>query len=217
MNDEEIIKKFAESVIAGEKESSIRIAEEIVSTGVDPLKAIKEGLLGGLQDVGGRWVTGEVFLPEMMESVTAMKAGIDILKANLSGTALAELKLGTVVLGTVQGDIHDIGKNIVGTMLELAGFEIKDIGVDVPAMQFVDKAQEEKADIIGISALMVTSMPFFEDIISILKDMGIREKYKVMIGGGPVTQEYADEIGADGYGRDAEEAVRIAKKLLEVS
>jgi corrinoid protein of di/trimethylamine methyltransferase len=216
MSNGGIIKKLCETVIAGDQESSKKIAQEILSSGVDPLQAIREGLLEGLRIMGGKWVDGEIYLPEMMDSVSAMKGAMNILKSKVAAKGLAELKLGTVVLGTVQGDIHDIGKNIVGTMLEVSGFEVHDLGVDVRSMKFVEKAQEVGADIIGMSALMATSMPFFEDVIGIMKDTGVREKYKVLVGGGPVTQLTADEMGADGYGKDAEEAVRVAKKLLGV-
>ena len=185
MSDAEIIKKLSESVIEGEKESSIKIAEEVLSSGIDPVKAIKEGLLEGLKYVGDKWVCGDLVLPELMESIEAMRAAMDVLKSKMAEEDKDALKVGTIVLGTVLGDIHDIGK-----------------------------AQEVNADIIGMSARMVTSMPFFDDVIDILKEFGIRNKYKVLIGGGPVTQEHAEEIGADGYGKDAEEAVRVANKLL---
>lgn len=210
------IQRLSEAVIQGDREKSKKVAEEIVAAGMDPFKAIKEGLLEGLQTVGDQWLAGDIFLPEMMDSAAAMKTAMGILKSKVTAKGLAELKLGTIVLGTVQGDIHDIGKNIVGTMLEVSGFEVYDIGVDARAMKFVEKAEEVKADIIGMSALMATSMPFFEDVISILKDTGVRERYKILIGGGPVTPGIANEMGADGYGRDAEEAVRVAKKLMGV-
>lgn len=171
-------------------------------------------MLEGLQVIGDRWLAMEVFLPEMMQSVQAMKAALEILRPKIAAARQAELKLGTVVIGTVQGDIHDLGKNMVATMLEVSGFEVHDISVDVPPMAFVDKAGQVGADIIAMSALMATSMPAFGDVINLLKDMGLRDRYKVMIGGGPVTQLYADEIGADGYGKDVEEAVRVARKLV---
>jgi corrinoid protein of di/trimethylamine methyltransferase len=216
MKDAEVLKKLRDTVIEGNNELTKKAAEEIISAGADPLRAIKEGLLDGLKTVGEKWVCGEIYLPEMMDSVAAMKTAMSILKPKVAAKGLADLKMGTVVLGTVQGDIHDIGKNIVGTMLEVSGFEIHDLGVDVRAMKFVEKAEEVGANIIGMSALMATSLPFFGDVINILKDMGIRNKYKILIGGGPVTPQHATEFGADGYGKDAEEAVRAAKKILGV-
>ncbi|MEM2897265.1 MAG: corrinoid protein [Candidatus Bathyarchaeia archaeon] len=181
--------------------------------GIDPLKAIRQGLMEGMRVVGEKMARSEVFIIEVMISAEAMKAAIEILKPQLSEKRISELNIGKVVLGTVNGDIHDIGKNIVATMLEATGFGVFDIGCDIPTQKFIEKAEEVKADIIGASALLTVTKLEQEKIIKLLKELGLREKYKVIVGGAIVTQEWAEEIGADGYGKDAEEAVRVAKAL----
>jgi dimethylamine corrinoid protein len=155
----------------------------------------------------------EYFLPHLVLCGDAAKAVVDVLKAHAPGV---KTTTATIVIGTVQGDIHDIGKNLVSSFLSSSGFEVYDLGIDVPPLTFIEKAQEVKADIIGISALMNQSMPVQEEIITLLKDMGLREKFKVMIGGSPTTVEYAEMIGADAWGNDPSEAVEQAKRLVAV-
>jgi len=214
MNKEETLRKLRDLIIEGDAEGAKNISKQALNMGIDPVEAIKEGLVKALDVVGEKWRKLEIFLPHVMLAVDAMKAAMEILKPKIVAEKMDEMRTGTVVIGTVQGDIHDIGKTLVATMLEVSGFEVHDLGIDVPPMDFVDRANVVKADIIAMSALMATSMPYFEDVIGILKHTGVREKYKVMVGGGPVTREYANEIGADAYGKDAEEASRIALKLM---
>ncbi|MDK2464459.1 MAG: corrinoid protein [Candidatus Korarchaeota archaeon] len=211
---EAILRGLAESVIDGDEDRAREFAKKAVDAGIDPLTAIKGGLMNGMKVVGDRFARLEIFLPEVLLAADAMKAALEILEPLIVKEEREKLTLGKVVIGTVQGDIHDIGKNIVAMLLKANGFEVYDLGRDVPIDEFINKAEEVGADIIAISTLLSTSMPYMEDVIRLLKDRGLREKYKVMVGGGPVTREFAEEIGADGYGDNAEEAVEVAKKLL---
>ncbi len=211
---EAILRGLAESVIDGDEDRAREFAKKAVDAGIDPLTAIKEGLMNGMKVVGDRFARLEIFLPEVLLAADAMKAALEILEPLIVKEEREKLTLGKVVIGTVQGDIHDIGKNIVAMLLKANGFEVYDLGRDVPIDEFINKAEEVGADIIAISTLLSTSMPYMEDVIRLLKDRGLREKYKVMVGGGPVTREFAEEIGADGYGDNAEEAVEVAKRLL---
>jgi 5-methyltetrahydrofolate--homocysteine methyltransferase len=163
--------------------------------------------------VGEKYKKGEFYVPEMLIAARAMKSGMEVLRPILTKKDVKGL--GTVVIGTAKGDLHDIGKNLVGMMMEGAGFEIVNLGTDVPAERFVETAREKGANIIGVSALLTTTMPGMKDVVQALKKSGLREKVKVMIGGAPVTQGYADEIGADGYAPDAASAVDKAKSLLQ--
>jgi corrinoid protein of di/trimethylamine methyltransferase len=211
----EILEKLANAVITGDVDEARKVAEEALKANVDPLEAIKNGLAKGMDVIGKKFHNFEVFLPEVMLAADAMKAGIEILRPYLSAESAAKMSKGKVVIGTVFGDIHDIGKNLVAAMLEAAGFEVYDLGTDCPSTKFVEKAEEVKADIIAMSSLMVTSMFYQKEVVDFLKDAGEREKYWVMVGGGPVTPEWAKEIGADGYGRFADDAVEVAKTLIE--
>ncbi|KUO42453.1 MAG: hypothetical protein APU95_00710 [Hadesarchaea archaeon YNP_N21] len=211
----EILEKLANAVITGDVDEARKVAEEALKANVDPLEAIKNGLAKGMDVIGKKFHNFEVFLPEVMLAADAMKAGIEILRPYLSAESAAKMSKGKVVIGTVFGDIHDIGKNLVAAMLEAAGFEVYDLGTDCPSTKFVEKAEEVKADIIAMSSLMVTSMFYQKEVVDFLKDAGEREKYWVMVGGGPVTPEWAKEIGAEGYGRFADDAVEVAKTLIE--
>ncbi len=211
---EAILRGLAESVIEGDEDRAREFAKKAVDAGIPPLTAIKEGLMRGMKVVGDRFARLEIFLPEVLLAADAMKAALDILEPLIVKEEREKLTLGKVVIGTVQGDIHDIGKNIVAMLMKANGFEVYDLGRDVPIDEFINKAEEVGADIIAISTLLSTSMPYMEDVIRLLKDRGLREKYKVMVGGGPVTREFAEEIGADGYGDNAEEAVEVAKRLI---
>ena len=208
-----MIKELKQSVINGDKEAAIRAAERCLSLGLNPLDALNEGLMKGVMEMGDRYGRQEAFLTDLILSGEAMQAAIAVLKPSMKLDEVSKYKLGKVVLGTVQGDIHDIGKNIVGTLLEASGFEVSDLGIDVPTIRFVEKAQELHAHVIAASALLSTTRPFQRDIVILLRDMKLREKYKVMVGGAGVTPEWAKEIGADGYGRDGPEAVQIAKRI----
>ena len=203
--------KIKESVIAGEVDEVKELVQKAVDEGQDIKKIMDEGLIAGIHIVGEKYDSGEFFLPEMVIAATAMKEGLKILNPLLKQGDIESA--GTVVLGTAQGDIHDIGKSIVGTMLEGAGFMVTDIGVDVGPEKFVEAAKEKGADIIGVSALLTTTMVKMEDVIKAVKGAGL--KAKVMVGGASVTQEFADKIGADGYAPDAPSAVGKARELVK--
>ncbi len=179
---------------------------------VGPETIINEGLIAGMNVVGEKFKNNEFYVPEVLIAARAMHAGMDLVKPLLTETGVEPI--GRVALGTVKGDLHDIGKNLVQMMLEGAGFDIYDLGVDVPAEKFVETAQSENCSIIAMSALLTTTMPAMADTIKALEEAGLRDKIKVMIGGAPVTQNYADEIGADGYAPDAASAVDKAKELV---
>jgi 5-methyltetrahydrofolate--homocysteine methyltransferase len=203
--------KIKDSVIAGEVDEVKDLVKKAVDEGQEVKKILSEGLIAGINIVGNKYESGEFFLPEMVIAATAMKEGLNVLSPLLKEGDVESA--GTVVLGTAQGDIHDIGKSIVGTMLEGAGFMVTDVGVDVGPEKFVAVAKEKSADIIGISALLTTTMVKMEDVIKAAKGAGV--KAKVMIGGASVTQEFADKIGADGYAPDAPSAVGKARELVK--
>ena len=203
--------KIKESVIAGEVDEVKELVQKAVDEGQEVKKILSEGLIAGINIVGEKYESGEFFLPEMVIAATAMKEGLKVLSPLLKQGDVESA--GTVVLGTAQGDIHDIGKSIVGTMLEGAGFMVTDIGVDVGPEKFVEAAKEKGADIIGVSALLTTTMVKMEDVIKAVKEAGL--KAKVMVGGASVTQEFADKIGADGYAPDAPSAVGKARELVK--
>jgi len=203
--------KIKDSVIAGEVDEVRDLVQKAVDEGQRVKKIMDEGLIAGIHIVGEKYDSGEFFLPEMVIAASAMKEGLKVLNPLLKQGDVESA--GTVVLGTAQGDIHDIGKSIVGTMLEGAGFMVTNIGVDVGAEKFVEAAKEENADIIGVSALLTTTMVKMEDVIKAVKGAGL--KAKVMIGGASVTQEFADKIGADGYAPDAPSAVGKARELVK--
>ncbi|KKH26279.1 dimethylamine corrinoid protein 3 [Methanosarcina mazei] len=180
---------------------------------MEPAEIIENGLAAGMNQVGVLFERGKLFLPHVMMAADAMTAGVKVLEADMpAGTETK--KLGVIVNGTVEGDVHDIGKSIVSTMLQSAGFEVHDIGRDVPIKNFVEKAKEVNANMIGISALMTTTLQGQREVIELLKEEGMREKVKVMVGGAPATQAWADKIGADCYAENASEAVAKAKELL---
>ena len=213
MNDQ-IYSAMAQSIIDGESEQAEKLARQAIELGIDPLDAINQGFVVGVDHVGSLFSSGEAFLPELVMAGEAMKAAVDILEPEISKQGKERKILGTIVLGTVEGDIHDIGKTLVGTMLSVAGFKVFDLGVDVPIMTLIEKARTENADILGVSALLTTTMVKQRDVVEALDDIGLRSVIKVMVGGAPVTREWAEEIGADGYSEDAVGAVMVAKELL---
>ena len=210
-----ILDKLAKVVIDGDEEGAKRAAQEVIDAKMNPVDAIKLGLAKGMAAVGKKFHDFEVFLPEVILAADAMKAGINVLRPHMSAESLAQSSKGKVVIATVFGDIHDIGKNLVGVMLEAAGYEVHDLGCDVAPTKFVDKAKEVSANIIAMSSLMVTSMYYQKDVLDYLKDAGTRGKYFIMVGGGPVTPEWTKDIGADGYGKFADDAVTVANILME--
>ena len=206
------LKEIAENLIQGKAPQVKELVQKAVDEGQDVQKVLNEGLLAGMSVVGEKFKKNEFYVPEVLIAARAMKAGMEILRPIL---AEKDIKgAGTVVLGTVRGDLHDIGKNLVGMMLEGAGFEVVDLGVDVPAEKFIQTAKEKNVNIIGLSALLTTTMPAMKEVIDVLNKSELKGKVKVIIGGAPVTQSYADEIGADGYAPDAASAVDKVKELL---
>jgi corrinoid protein of di/trimethylamine methyltransferase len=212
-----IIEAMAQSIIDGEVEDAARLAQEAVASGMDPLEAINKGFVKGLDHVGEEFGRGHMFLPDLVLAAESMKAAVAVLEPELERQGGERQVLGKVVIGTVAGDIHDIGKTLVATMLSASGFKVYDLGVDVAVSYFAEKAREVGADLVGVSSLLTTTMLKQRDVIEALDDMGLRPVLKVMVGGAPVTQSWADEIGADGYSEDAIGAVILAKKLLGVS
>ena len=211
---EELFNKLKQAVIDGEPEDAEMLAKQALKEKVDPLKCINMGLMPGIQEVGELFSKGDYFLPELIIGADAMKAALDILEPALVGGQEREV-VGRVVLGTVAGDLHEIGKTLVGTMLIANGFQVTDIGVDQPPEAFVKAIEENRADIVGASALLTTTMLQQKKLIEALENAGMRDKVKVMIGGAPVTDRYAKEIGADGYAEDAISAVDIAYRLMD--
>lgn len=211
---EEMYKKLAQAVIDGESEEIEALAKQALEQGLDPLACITQGLTVGIQKVGELFATGEYFLPELIIGADAMKSALEILEPELVGDQQREV-VGTVVLGTVEGDLHEIGKTLVGTMLIANGFRVKDIGVDKSAEEFITAINEVGATIVGASALLTTTMLQQEKLIEALKEAGLRDQVKVMVGGAPVTESYAKQIGADGYAEDAISAVDLAMRLAD--
>ncbi len=203
---------LADSIIAGDNVKSKEITQKLVDSGVSSSDILNEGLVPGMEVVGRKFKANEMYIPEVLIAARAMHAAMDIIKPMLSASG-AKMK-GTVIIGTVQGDLHDIGKNLVGMMLEGGGFSVIDVGVDIPAEKFVEEAKKSNAKLIGLSALLTTTMPVMKDVIAALKADGATADVKVMVGGAPLTQEYADSIGAKGYAPDASSAVDLASKLL---
>lgn len=213
INKEELYKKLADTVINMEEEETVKICEQVISENLDAYEAIVNGLSAGMDQAGKLFDEEEYFVPELLLCSDAMYAGLDVLKPHLKAKDNKDKQ--KVIIGVVEGDTHDIGKNLVKIMLETAGFDIVDLGRDVPPSIFVEKAKEEKAKIIVISTLMTTTMEGMSEVIEILNKENIRENFKVMIGGGPISQVYADKIGADGYSVNAAEAVKLAKRLVQ--
>ena len=211
---EEMYAKLAQAVIEGEPEDAEQLAKEALEQGLDPLSCINEGLTKGIQKVGELFASGEYFLPELIIGAEAMKQALAVLEPAMAGDQSREV-VGRVVIGTVEGDMHEIGKTLVGTMLIANGFQVIDIGVDKNAAEFIKAVQENEADIVGASALLTTTMLQQKKLIESLQEADLRDKVKVMVGGAPVTQSFAAEIGADGYAEDAISAVDLAFRLVD--
>ena len=207
-----ILEEITNSVIEGDKEAVTAAVNRALAEKLDPMDIIEKGLTQGINIVGDRFEKMEMYLPEMLFAAEAMKTGIELVKPHIAGGSIK--KEGVVVIGTVYGDVHDIGKNIVAFYLDVSGFTVYDLGSEVSIQTFVEKAEEKQADIIGISALLSSTMTYMPDVIEELKIRGIRDKYIVMLGGGAVTPEWAAKIGADGIGVDFAEAARVAKELM---
>jgi len=211
--DQVLLDQVKTLIIQGQGET----AKQLVSTHldeIDPIEVIELAMTPGMETIGEKFGTGEIFLPEMIMAANAFEDVMSILKPRILESGRTVKKIGKIVIGSVQTDIHEIGKNIVANMLSTGGFEVYDLGANVSPLTFIDKAEEVKADIIAASAIMTTTMPYQKDIIDVLQSMGLRNKFKVIVGGGPVTVEWAKKIGADGYAETAPEAVELAKELL---
>ncbi|MEM4724352.1 MAG: corrinoid protein [Candidatus Hadarchaeum sp.] len=215
MLKEEILKELREGVLNYDEERVKRAAKKALDNGIDPYVAITEGLTPAIREIGEKFERMEIFLPQLTIAAKAMEAGVAVLEPSLDKAQGQKVKQGKVVIGTVQGDIHSIGKNIVATMLKAAGFEVIDLGVDVAVDKFIEAAERANADIIAASALMSFTKVMQRDLVEYMKSVGARGKYKLMVGGGPVNEEWAREIGADGYAEDAIKAVKVAKELVE--
>lgn len=212
---EEWFSKLADAVVEMQEEEVVKIAREVVEQQIDAYEAIEQGLARGMERAGKLFEDEEYFIPELLLCSDAMYAGLDVLKLHLKADEQGEKK--KIIIGVVEGDTHDIGKNLVKIMLETSGFEVFDLGRDVPPQLFVDKAKEVNADIIAMGTLMTTTMDVMGRVVDILKAESIRERYKVMVGGAPISQSFADRIGADGYAANAGAAVKLARRLLDIA
>ena len=197
---------------SGDREKSVQLTTEAISAGTNPKDIIANGLQAGMGAVGEKFSSGEYFLPDMLMAARAMKAALEVLAPLLEETGIPTI--GKVVVGTVEGDMHDIGKNVVATFLKGSGFEVFDLGNNVPDQKFIDEVRDKKPDILGLSALLTTTMPFMSRIIKALEADGLRSGVKVIVGGAPVTQDYANYIGADAYSHDGGKAAKVCKQLL---
>lgn len=211
----EDLKKLYDAIVDGDAKTSKALAIQAMEAGLDPKMLLDEYMIPAMNEVGRRFETNEYFVPELLIAARAMKQALEVIKPALVATGAEPV--GKVAIGTVRGDLHDIGKNLVAAMLEGGGFEIIDLGVDVSPEKFVSAVKEKGANIVALSALLTTTMPSMKTTIEQLQEAGVRDQVKVMIGGAPVTQKYADEIGADGYSDNASGAVTLARKLVGVA
>ena len=205
---------ISEALKAGRAPIVKKLVEEALAEGIEPEEIVNKALIVGMGEVGGLFKNNEIYVPEVLIAARAMNAGLSILKPLLAAKDFKPV--GTVAIGTIKGDLHDIGKNLVAMMLEGAGFSILDLGIDVSPEQFMEAVRDKGADIIAMSALLTTTMPGMKDTVEAVKAAGLRDKVKIMVGGAPVTQNFADEIGADGYAPDAASAADLAKAFLNV-
>jgi corrinoid protein of di/trimethylamine methyltransferase len=212
--NEELFEKMAQSIIDGDSDVSAELAQQAIAAGVDPLDAINKGFVVGVNTVGEAFAEGNAYLPELVMAGEAMKTAVAVLEPEMKRLGSQRKMFGKVVLATVQGDIHEIGKSLVGTILAASGFEVFDLGVDVPTSRIIEKAKEVDADIVGLSALLTTTMVKQKEVIDELDKLGMRSKIKVMVGGAPVTRDWVQRIEADGYSEDAIGAVAVAKQLV---
>ncbi len=214
MEKDKLLEEMRTAVIEGEIEEGEALARRALETGLDPLECIENGFVAGINKVGALYEEGDMFLPELVAAGEVMKEALAILEPELLKNKQARTILGKVIIGSVAHDIHDIGKDIVASMLAASGFEVHNLGIDVPGDTFVARVRELKPDILGMSALLTTTMPEQKNVIEILEEEGLRKGVKVMVGGAPVNKEWAEAIGADGFAEDAVEAVKVAKTLV---
>jgi corrinoid protein of di/trimethylamine methyltransferase len=211
---DEILIQLMNSVIEGDPEATMQLTQQALSKGIEPMTIINGGLMLGMNVVGDKFASGEYYLPDLIIAADGMQKAMEFLEPELRARQQTVEVAGIVLLGTVKGDIHEIGKSLVGTMLAANGFKVHDLGVDVPTDTFIVKAKEIKPNIIGLSALLTTTMTVQKEIVDALTEAGIRSQLKVMVGGAPVTRSWSEDIGADGYAEDAMGAVMVAKKLM---
>jgi corrinoid protein of di/trimethylamine methyltransferase len=214
---EELFKKMSQSILDGDSDAAIDLAKQAIEAGIDPLDAITKGFVIGVNQVGESFSCGQAFLPELVMAGEAMKAAVATLEPEMQKRGTVRQVLGKVVLATVEGDIHEIGKTLVGTMLSASGFQVYDLGVDVPSARIIERVKEVDADLVGLSALLTTTMVKQREVIEELDKLGLRKKVKVMVGGAPVTRDWVQKIEADGYSEDAIGAVGLAKQLVGAS
>jgi len=210
----ELYTELKDTVLAGETERLKDLIKTLLAEHRDPLEIISEGLMAAMSTLGQKWKSGEVFIPEVLRSANTVIEGMDLLKPLLMGHNVSDFYVGKVVIGTVQGDIHNIGKSLVSLVLQSGGFQVIDIGINVPAAKFLEIVHKERPHILGLSALLTMTMPRMQEVIQALKENDLRDSVLVMVGGAPVTIEFANSIGADGYAPDAILALSKAKKLL---
>lgn len=212
---DDLIAQITQSIVNGDPDEALALTQQAITAGIEPMQVVDDGLVRGMDIVGEKFSVGEMFLPHLVMAAKGMEKSMELLEPELEARQQSIERAGTIVIGTVQGDIHEIGKSLVGTMLSVNGFKVHDLGVDVPVMTFVEKVRETGAKMLGMSALLTTTMTKQRDVIEALEDVGIRDQVKVLVGGAPVSQVWADEIGADGYAEDATEAVRVAQELAK--
>ncbi|MBN2386486.1 MAG: corrinoid protein [Anaerolineales bacterium] len=210
----ELFQKMAQSIIEGDADLAADLARQSIEAGLDPLEAINQGFVVGVNTVGESFSCGDAFLPELVMAGEAMKAAVAVLEPEMKRLGAERQVFGRVVLATVQGDIHEIGKSLVGTMLSASGFEVHDLGVDVPTARIIEKVKEVDANLVGLSALLTTTMVRQKEVIDELDKLGLRARVKVMVGGAPVTRDWVQKIEADGYSEDAIGAVAVARQLV---
>jgi corrinoid protein of di/trimethylamine methyltransferase len=213
MEAEQILEKLSAAIVEGLDDEARALAGEALATGISPMEAIEKGLSKGMGIIGAQFETGEAYLPELLLAAASFNAAMAVLKPAMDADRKVT-KLGKILVATVKGDVHSIGKDIVATVLGTSGFEVVDLGVDKSSLNIVEEAEKQQVDMIALSSLMTTTMPAQKEVIDTLREMGIRQKYLVLVGGGPVNQAWADRIGADGYGRSALEAVALARSLM---
>ena len=206
------IKRLYDAILAGDAKNAKAATEAALAAGMEPMTLVQETMMPAMDEVGRRFERNEYFVPELLIAARAMKTALELITPHL--VASGAEPMGRVVIGTVQGDLHDIGKNLVASMLEGGGFQVVDLGVDVSAEKFVEAAKEKDGTIVALSALLTTTMTMMKTVIDALQKAGIRSKVKVMIGGAPITQQYANEIGADGFSDNASAAVAVARKFV---
>ena len=211
----ELLAKITQSLVDGEPELTIELTRQSLEAGLEPMRIVREGLMAGMNVVGENFASGEFFLPDLIIAADGMQKAMALLEPELAKRQQAVESAGTVVIGTVKGDIHEIGKSLVATMLSANGFKVHDMGVDVKPEAFIAKVQETGAQILGLSALLTTTMVGQREVIQALASAGVRQQVKVIVGGAPVTRSWAEEIGADGYAEDAMSAVQVARQLMK--